>query len=229
MNKLPKLPKLSKLPIILSSLIPVVYLGAQAQAHAQAIIPQPQIQQLTNEFITCLCWDKGIESDVTSSVIYSGTNIGQYTMSTTNLGNTGRACVTNMVIPNVTNYISITAMNDIGLESDFSNPVWSYFTQRPLEVLDSIYEPGRITLRYIVDDGQKPHIAIKPSMDSPWYYSRVGVSSSIPLGNGRNEEVATMPLPNYEITPTILYLKHNYAYPVGDCGVLKPQTNFKKL
>lgn len=197
-------------------------------AGAQAILPQPQIQQVTNGIVTCFCWTRNPEPDISSYVIYAGTNVGQYNMST-NVGNVDRACVTNMVFPNITNYFTVTAMNTNGLESDPSDPVYTYFTPNFLEVLDSYYEPGRISLRYRVDDGQKPHLSIRPSTNDSWYSTTVGVISSTEVGGGIREEIVTMPLPIYQTTPTTLYLKHWYAHPVGDCGVLKPQLNFKKL
>lgn len=69
-----------------------------------------------------LTWDPNSEPDISHYIVYWGTESGNYT---SNSGNTGLGTRYERDIPDdgQTYYFAVTAVNEAGLESDFSNEV----------------------------------------------------------------------------------------------------------
>lgn len=78
-----------------------------------------------------LTWDANSEPDLSHYIVYWGTTSGNYTQ---NSGNIGLVTEYTVSIPNTRDvyYFAVTAVDDSGLESDFSNEV---NTERPKAVI----------------------------------------------------------------------------------------------
>lgn len=94
-----------------------------------------------------LAWDPSPDTDVVGYTIYYGTASRTYT-NTVTLGNVTNGAVTGLQ-PGITYYFAVTALNDIGLESEFSNEV--SFTP---PVVPS--PPGRILITESWGDKARP-------------------------------------------------------------------------
>lgn len=78
-----------------------------------------------------LAWDPSVDTNVTSYVLYWGTNSGSYTMST-NVGTNLVFSLSNSNLAGFRWYFVVTARDDIyGLESDPSNEVNCFINKRP--------------------------------------------------------------------------------------------------
>ncbi len=68
-----------------------------------------------------LTWDPNSESDLSHYVVYWGTSSGVYLQ---NSGNIGKVTTYKLTLPEErVYYIAVTAVDDSGLESDYSNEV----------------------------------------------------------------------------------------------------------
>lgn len=68
-----------------------------------------------------ITWEANSEPDISHYIVYWGTSTGSYTQ---NSGNIGNVTTYKLTLPTTEHYfIAVTAIDDTGLESDFSNEV----------------------------------------------------------------------------------------------------------